>query len=82
MGYINNQTSHLLYLGSTQLIITVLHSLNNGLLSVRLQLGNVDARGVGECTAEAQSGLEALVPVDRDVHSGSEKFGQFSMVSF
>ena len=45
-----------------------LHSLYDGLLGVRLQLGNVDARGVGERAAEAQDGLEALLPVDRDVH--------------
>ena len=44
------------------------YSLNDGLLSVRLQLGNVDARGVGERAAKAQNGLETLVPVDRDVH--------------
>ena len=48
------------------------HSLNDGLLSVRLQLGNVDARGVGEGAAEAQNRLEALFSVDRDIHSGSE----------
>ena len=41
------------------------HSLNDGLLSVRLQLGYVDARGVGEGAAEAQNRLEALFSQQR-----------------
>ena len=48
------------------------HSLKNGLLSVGLQFGNVDARGVGERAAEAQNGLEAFVAVDRDTRPEME----------
>ena len=60
------------------------HSLNDGLLSVRLQLGYVDARGVGEGAAEAQNRLEALFSIDRDIHSGSDgkKLGKFQRCHF